>query len=123
VPAGRRCDALREPVRDALRAILRSLRRVTRCHGAYVARPGALWNWKPLIERRPTMKKLMILLVFGALLAGTTGCHVAECWRYAWNSRFHPERNAPPAQPCVIADPCCDPCADPCGAPMVVPGR
>jgi hypothetical protein len=51
------------------------------------------------------MKKLMILMVFGALLAGTTGCRVAECWNYAWNSRFHPERNAPRAQPCVV-DPC-----------------
>jgi len=69
------------------------------------------------------MKKLMILLVFGTLLVGMTGCHVTECWRYAWNSRFHPERNAPPAQPCVVADPC-DPCGDPCGcgAPMVTPG-
>jgi hypothetical protein len=77
----------------------------------------------PLIVRKPTMKKLMMLLVLGILLVGTTGCHVGECWRWAWNSRFHPERNAPAAQHCIMVDPC-DQCCDPCGgggAPMVVP--
>jgi hypothetical protein len=71
------------------------------------------------------MKKLMMLLVLGILLVGTTGCHIGECWRWAWNSRFHPERNAPVGQQqCIMVDPCCDPCANPCGggAPMVVPG-
>jgi hypothetical protein len=68
------------------------------------------------------MKRVMMLLVCGALLVGATGCHVGECWRYAWNSRFHPERNAPQAQPFVVADPC-DPCCDSCGgATTVVPG-
>ena len=70
------------------------------------------------------MKRLMMLLVCGILLVGATGCHVGECWTYAWNSRFHPERNAPPAQQrCVVVDPC-DPCGDPCGngSTMVVPG-
>ncbi len=43
------------------------------------------------------MKKLMILLVFGTLLIGASGCHITECWDYAWNSRFHPERLAPRA--------------------------
>jgi hypothetical protein len=66
------------------------------------------------------MKKSMLLLAFGILLAGTTGCHIGECWQYAWNSRFHPERNAPAAQPCIVADPCDDPCAG--GTPMMVPG-
>jgi hypothetical protein len=67
------------------------------------------------------MKKLTTLLVFAALLAGTSGCHVAECWNYAWNSRFHPERLAPKAQPCVVVDGC-DPCGDPCGGvPVVTP--
>ena len=60
------------------------------------------------------MKKLMTLLVFGALLAGMSGCHVGECWEYAWNSRFHPERLAPRAQPCVVVE------QDPCGGETVV---
>jgi hypothetical protein len=73
------------------------------------------------------MKKLMMLLVCGILLLGTSGCHIADCWRYAWNSRFHPERNAQPTQRSVtVVDPCdpCDPCGDPCGGgtQMVVPG-
>jgi hypothetical protein len=69
------------------------------------------------------MKKLMMLLACGILLLGTTGCHVGECWTYAWNSRFHPERNAPPAQRCVVVDQC-DPCGEPCGCggTTVVPG-
>jgi hypothetical protein len=74
------------------------------------------------------MKKLMILLAFGAMLAATTGCHMGECWTYAWNSRFHPERNAPRCQQCqqqaVVVD-SCDSCGDPCatgGAQMVTPG-
>ena len=69
------------------------------------------------------MKRLTILLVFGILLVATSGCHVGECWRYAWNSRFHPERNAPPAQPCVAVEEC-NPCNDPCagGATVVTPG-
>lgn len=60
------------------------------------------------------MKKLMILMVFGTLFVGMIGCHAGECWRYAWNSRFHPERNAQ-AQTCVGTDGC-DPCGD--GVPM-----
>jgi hypothetical protein len=68
------------------------------------------------------MKKSMLLIALGILLLGTTGCHIGECWTWAWNSRFHPERNAPAAQPCIVADPC-DPCGDPCATgPMVVPG-
>jgi hypothetical protein len=76
------------------------------------------------------MKKLMTLVVFGALLAGMSGCHVCECWDYAWNSRFHPERNAPRQQPCVVVDPCDGMVGESvssgsgcgCGAPNVVPG-
>jgi hypothetical protein len=76
------------------------------------------------------MKKLMTLLVFGALLAGTSGCHVTECWDYAWNSRFHPERLAPRPQPCVVVDPCdgvvSEPVGSGCGcgygAPSIAPG-
>jgi hypothetical protein len=77
------------------------------------------------------MKKLMALLVFGAMLAGTSGCHVCECWDYAWNSRFHPERLTPRAQPYVMADPCDGTVVSEsagggggcgCGAPNVVPG-
>ncbi|MFZ1934086.1 MAG: hypothetical protein WCB27_00255 [Thermoguttaceae bacterium] len=78
------------------------------------------------------MKKLMTLVVFGALLAGMSGCHVGECWEYAWNSRFHPERVAPRTQPCVVVDPCegavvSEPAGCGCGcgcggAPNVTPG-
>ena len=67
------------------------------------------------------MKRLMVLAILGMLLGGVAGCHVAECWRYAWNSRFHPEQNqrVVVAQPCVVADPC-DPC--PCSGGTVVSG-
>ena len=71
------------------------------------------------------MKKLMILLVSGTLLVGMTGCHAMDCWTYAWNSRFHPERNAPRAQQCVMVesdDGCCEQCPCGGGAPMVTPG-
>ncbi len=69
------------------------------------------------------MKKLTILMLFGMLLGAASGCHVTECWRYAWNSRFHPERNAQPVQQVIVADEC-DPCSDPCsgGTTTVVPG-
>jgi hypothetical protein len=67
------------------------------------------------------MKKLTLIMVFGTLLGVASGCHVGECWRYAWNSRFHPERNAAACPNCV--DPCdpCDPCGDPCGTTVVTP--
>ena len=67
------------------------------------------------------MKKQMMLLVFGALLVAMTGCHAGECWTWAWNSRFHPERNAPHAQQPVVyeqSDPC-DDCGG--GMPMAAP--
>ena len=89
-----------------------------------------------LIGRRPTMKKLMILFVFAALLVGASGCHVCDCWNYAWNSRFHPEHVAPRQQPCRLVDQCDGPvvteaagcgCGCGCGgggggAPTIVPG-
>jgi hypothetical protein len=79
------------------------------------------------------MKRLMFLAVLATLLGGASGCHFGECWNYAWNSRFHPERNARLCQPppCVVADPCGDPCAGGavvttpgcgCGTPLVTPG-
>ena len=55
------------------------------------------------------MKRLLVLAALGTLLGVAGGCRVGECWRYAWNSRFHPERNVR-MQPCVMADPCSDPC-------------
>jgi hypothetical protein len=82
-----------------------------------------------LIEKRPTMKKLMILLVFGTLLVGASGCHVCECWNYAWNSRFHPELVAPRQQAVTVVDPCDGPMVvEPsgggcgCGVQSVTPG-
>ena len=54
------------------------------------------------------MKRLLVLAVLGTLLGVAGGCRVGECWTYAWNSRFHPERNVR-MQPCVMADPCSEP--------------
>ena len=74
------------------------------------------------------MKRLMILAVLGLLVSSTAGCRIGECWRYAWNSRFHPQpqQTVVVAEPCVMADPCSDACSTPCApcgaAPMVVPG-
>ncbi|MBN1394852.1 MAG: hypothetical protein JW959_07505 [Pirellulales bacterium] len=62
------------------------------------------------------MRKILALAVFMMMLGAFGGCRVAECWRYAWNSRFHPERNVIVEDPCVVVDPCCDPCCDPCGS-------
>ena len=62
------------------------------------------------------MKRLLVITVFIVLVGGASGCRVAECWRYAWNSRFHPERNVIVADPVVMVDPCCDPSGDPCGS-------
>jgi hypothetical protein len=56
------------------------------------------------------MKRLMVLAALGTLLVGTTGCRVAECWRYAWNSRFHPQQTAVVSQPCCVTETVCDPC-------------
>ena len=85
------------------------------------------------------MKRLLLLAILGTTLGVATGCHIGECWNYAWNSRFHPERNARLCQPqpqCVVVDPCCDPCCTSgtvvttpgcgCGAPPVtapIPAR
>jgi hypothetical protein len=83
------------------------------------------------------MKKLLLLAIIGTTLGLASGCHIGECWEYAWNSRFHPERNARLCQPqcpqCVVTDPCCDSCCSGgtvvttpgcgCGgAPTVTPG-
>lgn len=74
------------------------------------------------------MKRLMILAVLGFLVSSTAGCRIGECWRYAWNSRFHPQQQQTVvvAEPCVVTDSCCEPCVSacaPCGAtPMIAPG-
>jgi hypothetical protein len=62
------------------------------------------------------MKKLLLLFALVVLLGGASGCRgrVIECWRYAWNSRFHPERNIRYTEPQMMYDPCGDPCFDPC---------
>jgi hypothetical protein len=71
------------------------------------------------------MKRLMLLMLFGMLLGGATGCRVAECWRYAWNSRFHPQQQQQAvvcSEPCVVSDSCASPCSTPCGTtPMSSP--
>jgi hypothetical protein len=72
------------------------------------------------------MKKRFLLMMFAVLLASTAGCRIGECWREAWNSRFHPQQ---PQQAVIVTDPCvvsesvCNPCPSPCGAtPMITPG-
>ena len=74
---------------------------------ATVTTPGPTYvPGHTLIGRRPIMKKLMTLLVFGTLLVGTDGLpRRRNAGTYAWNSRFHPERHAPRAQPCVVVEP------------------
>lgn len=81
------------------------------------------------------MKRLLLTMIVGVSLSAA-GCHIGECWRYAWNSRFHPERNAQLCQPqYMMVDPCSDPCSDGaivttpttgggcgCGTPTVTPG-
>ena len=64
------------------------------------------------------MKKLLILMAFGMLLSTTAGCRIAECWRYAWNSRFpqHTQQAMIVTDPCVVSDPCATPC---CPAPAI----
>ncbi len=81
------------------------------------------------------MKKLLVLACFGMLIGAASGCRVCECWREAWNSRFHPQQQQAVvvSEPCVVTDSCCTPCAptaSPCTsgcgasttAPMIVPG-
>lgn len=62
------------------------------------------------------MKRFLLFAVLTVMLGGLSGCRLGECWRYAWNSRFHPERNVVMTEPCVVVD-SCDPCCDPCGSP------
>ena len=45
------------------------------------------------------MKRLLVVAVLGTLLGVAGGCRIGECWTYAWNSRFHPERNVPACSP------------------------
>ena len=58
------------------------------------------------------MKKLLMVAILGVSLGGVTGCRIGECWTEAWNSRFHPEKNAAQctSAPCVMVDEC--PCQD-----------
>lgn len=56
------------------------------------------------------MKRLMLVAVLGVLLAGTSGCRICECWRAAWNSRFHPQQAAVVSEPCYVTESPCDPC-------------
>ncbi len=72
------------------------------------------------------MKKLLAFTVLGLFLSGASGCRIGECWRQAWNSRFHPQpqQTVVIADPCVVTDSCSNPCSDPCGGgmPVITPG-
>jgi hypothetical protein len=56
------------------------------------------------------MKRLMMYAVLGALLAGTTGCHIGDCWRSAWNSRCNRQQAMVCSEPCIVSDSPCDTC-------------
>lgn len=65
------------------------------------------------------MKRLLTLMMFGMLLGSMTGCRVCDCWRQAWNSRFHPQQQQQAvivSEPCVVTDSCSTPCGSPCGS-------
>jgi hypothetical protein len=61
------------------------------------------------------MRKLLSVIALGMLVGSMSGCRVAECWRYAWNSRFHPQQQQQQAT-VVVSEPCCvsDCCSSPC---------
>ena len=40
------------------------------------------------------MRKLLSVIALGILIGGMSGCRVAECWRYAWNSRGSTRNNS-----------------------------
>jgi hypothetical protein len=64
-------------------------------------------------------------MMFAMLLGPMAGCRIAECWRYAWNSRFPPKQQQTVivSEPCVTSDACCAPACAPCSAvPMIAPG-
>lgn len=70
------------------------------------------------------MKRLLILAVLGIVVSSAAGCRIAECWKYAWNSRFPPKQQqqtivvAEPA--CVVTDSCESPCDSPCSSAPVI---
>jgi hypothetical protein len=73
------------------------------------------------------MKKLLTLAILATLFSAAGGCRIGECWREAWNSRFHPQQQQTVvvSDPCMMTDPCCSPCGSPCGctsAPVMTPG-
>jgi hypothetical protein len=134
------CDlraALRHPrsqflLRRMRRWMLRRLcRRACGCHRpdgcAVRTRAGTLrGGTHSLIRRNVNVKRMLILTTLGIVLVAAGGCHVCECWDYAWNSRYR-ERNcaaqpcAQPCGPCVVTDSCCSECGpaivapSPCG--------
>ena len=96
-----------------------------------------------LIGRRPTMKKLLAVMLFGMLLGAMTGCRIGECWRESTCARCRPQQTVVVAEPCVVTESCspcnscspcgtctsCNPCSScgtPCtsctSAPVLVPG-
>jgi len=41
------------------------------------------------------MKRLMLLAILGTTLGMTAGCHVGECWNYAWKFAVPPGAERP----------------------------
>ena len=77
------------------------------------------------------MKRLLIWTALGIVLAASGGCHVCECWDYAWNSHRNERCGCgcgcgaqpcgQPCSPCVVTDSACGECGptiialSPCG--------
>jgi hypothetical protein len=55
------------------------------------------------------MKRMMMLIVFGALLSAASGCHLGECWRSTWGGR-HQQQTVVVSEPCCVSDSPCDSC-------------
>jgi hypothetical protein len=76
------------------------------------------------------MRKLLTLMILGLLLGSMTGCRIGQCWREAWNSRFHPQpqQTVICSDPCVVSDSCASPCGTACspcsggGMPVITTG-
>ena len=50
------------------------------------------------------MKKLLILSAFGLFLAAASGCHICDCWRYAYGSNSNAKCAQTCSTPCVVVD-------------------
>ncbi len=108
----------RRMLRWLCRWLFQLWRRAGGCHrsdGCAVTRTGTVpGRTHSLIRRNVNVKRLLILTTLATALAAAGGCHVCECWDYAWNSHRQPRCAAQPCgqtcTPCVVTDSCCSEC-------------